>query len=162
MEANCEYTEQRLFDYMLFVQTWQGSFCADGCCTVPQRGVVPPTGFSIHGLWPEYRDGTYPSCCRGNVTRALIDALQATEDDCDDIAGLPGRADGVVVSVTIRELTDGRSKISVRTTPEVDSCAICAVYGGGGHKMASGCTLACDPETAVEKILAAIDQVWPA
>ena len=96
------------------------------------------------------------------VTRALIDALQATEDDCDDIAGLPGRADGVVVSVTIRELTDGRSKISVRTTPEVDSCAICAVYGGGGHKMASGCTLACDPETAVEKILAAIDQVWPA
>ena len=77
------------------------------------------------------------------VTRALIDALQATEDDCDDIAGLPGRADGVVVSVT-------------------DSCAICAVYGGGGHKMASGCTLTCDPETAVEKILAAIDQVWPA
>ena len=96
------------------------------------------------------------------VTRALIDDLQATEDDCDDIAGLPGRADGVVVSVTIRELTDGRSKISVRTTPEVDSCAICAVYGGGGHKMASGCTLTCDPETAVEKILAAIDQVWPA
>ena len=96
------------------------------------------------------------------VTRALIDALQATEDDCDDIAGLPGRAEGVVVSVTIRELTDGRSKISVRTTPEVDSCAICAVYGGGGHKMASGCTLDCDTETAVGKILAAIDQVWPA
>lgn len=79
MEANCEYTEQRLFDYMLFVQTWQGSFCADGCCTVPQRGVVPPTGFSIHGLWPEYRDGTYPSCCRGNVTRALIDRALAQD-----------------------------------------------------------------------------------
>ncbi len=88
--------------------------------------------------------------------------MHATEDDCDDIAGLPGRAEGVVVSVTIRELRDGRSKISVRSNPEVDSCAICAVYGGGGHKMASGCTLACDTETAVEKILAAIDQVWPA
>ena len=96
------------------------------------------------------------------VTRALIDGVHATEDDCDDIAGLPGRAEGVVVSVTIRELRDGRSKISVRSNPEVDSCAICAVYGGGGHKMASGCTLACDTETAVEKILAAIDQVWPA
>ncbi|MFR6424297.1 MAG: DHH family phosphoesterase [Oscillospiraceae bacterium] len=57
------------------------------------------------------------------------------------------------MSVTIRELTDGRSKISVRTPPEVDSCAICAVYGGGGHKMASGCTLACDPETAVKRSL---------
>ena len=93
------------------------------------------------------------------VTRALIDAVHATDDD---IAGLPGRAEGVVVSVTIRELADGRSKISVRSNPEVDSCNICAVYGGGGHKMASGCTLACDTETAVEKILAAIDQVWPA
>ena len=74
----------------------------------------------------------------------------------------PGRAEGVVVSVTIRELLDGRSKISVRSNPEVDACAICAVYGGGGHKMASGCTLDCGTETAVEKILAAIDQVWPA
>lgn len=36
------------------------------------------------------------------VTRALIDGVHATEDDCDDIAGLPGRAEGVVVSVTIR------------------------------------------------------------
>ena len=96
------------------------------------------------------------------VTRALIDSVHATEDDCDDIAGLPGRAEGVVVSVTIRELLDGRSKISVRSNPEVDACAICAVYGGGGHKMASGCTLDCGTETAVEKILAAIDQVWPA
>ncbi len=94
------------------------------------------------------------------VTRALIDSVHATEDDCDDIAGLPGRAEGV--SVTIRELLDGRSKISVRSNPEVDACAICAAYGGGGHKMASGCTLDCGTETAVEKILAAIDQVWPA
>ena len=31
-----------------------------------------------------------------------------------------------------------------------------------GLRSASGCTLTCDPETAVEKILAAIDQVWPA
>lgn len=79
MEANCVYTPQRLFDYMLFVQTWQGSFCADGCCTVPQRGVVPPTGFSIHGMWPEYTDGTYPSCCRSNVTRKLIDRAIAQD-----------------------------------------------------------------------------------
>jgi hypothetical protein len=39
-----------------------------------------------------------------------------------------GPIEGVVVSVTIRELLDGRSKISVRSNPEVDACAICAVY----------------------------------
>lgn len=96
------------------------------------------------------------------VTREMLDAAHATEDDCDDLAGLPGKAEHSVVSVTIRELDGGESKISVRSNPEVDSCAICAVYGGGGHKMASGCTMHCPPEEAVAHILRAIDQVWPA
>lgn len=96
------------------------------------------------------------------ITRAMLAAANATEDDCDDLAGLAGKAEHSVVSVTIRELETGESKISVRSNPEVDSCAICAVYGGGGHAMAAGCTIDCSPETAVEKILAAIEQVWPA
>lgn len=95
------------------------------------------------------------------ITRAMLAAANATENDCDDLAGLAGKAEYSVVSVTIRELETGESKISVRSTPEVDSCAICAVYGGGGHKMAAGCTIDCPPEVAVEKILIAIEQVWP-
>lgn len=96
------------------------------------------------------------------ITRAMLEQAGATEDDCDDLAGLAGKAEHSIVSVTIRELETGESKISVRSNPEVDSCAICAVYGGGGHKMAAGCTIDCPPETAVEKILRAIEQVWPA
>lgn len=96
------------------------------------------------------------------ITRAMLDQAGATEDDCDDLAGLAGKAERSVVSVTIRELDTGESKISVRSNPEVDSCAICAVYGGGGHKMAAGCTIDCTPEEAVENILRAINQVWPA
>lgn len=96
------------------------------------------------------------------ITQAMLDQAGATEDDCDDLAGLAGKAERSVVSVTIRELDTGESKISVRSNPEVDSCAICAVYGGGGHKMAAGCTIDCPPEEAVENILRAIDQVWPA
>lgn len=96
------------------------------------------------------------------ITREMLAAANATEDDCDDLAGLAGKAEHSIVSVTIRELETGESKVSVRSNPEVDSCAICAVYGGGGHKMAAGCTLACPPEAAVEKILSAIEQIWPA
>lgn len=96
------------------------------------------------------------------ITRVMLDRAGATEDDCDDLAGLAGKAERSVVSVTIRELDTGESKISVRSNPEVDSCAICAVYGGGGHKMAAGCTIDCTPEEAVENILRAINQVWPA
>lgn len=114
---------------------------------------------SIYSGMRFYRDGKIVIAV---VTRALLESVGATEDDCEDLAGLAGKAEGGVVSVTVRELDMGESKISVRSNPEVDSCAICAVYGGGGHKMAAGCTLDCPPEAAVEKILAAIEQVWPA
>ena len=106
-----------------------------------------------------YRDGKITVAV---VTKQMLSDCGATENDCEDLAGLPGRVDTNVISVLVRELDSGESKISVRSTPEVDSCAVCAHFGGGGHKMAAGCTLACDPETVVERLLAAIDAEWPA
>ena len=95
------------------------------------------------------------------VTQEMLRAAGTTENDLDDLAGLPGRASGGTVTILIRELEDGRSKCSVRSTPAVDSSAICALFGGGGHAMAAGVTLDCDPKTAERKLLAAVDQVWP-
>ena len=54
----------------------------------------------------------------------------ATEDDLDDLAGLSGRAEGALLNVTIRELPDGSSKISVRSGHDVNASDICAVFGG--------------------------------
>ena len=105
-----------------------------------------------------YRDGKITIAV---VTRKLLSDCGAEENDCEDLAGLPGRIESSVVSVLVRELESGESKISVRSTPEVDSCAICAHFGGGGHKMAAGCTLACDPETAVQRLMEAVDAEWP-
>lgn len=94
------------------------------------------------------------------VTRAMMAEAGATEDDCDDLAGLAGKAEGGVVSVTIKETADGDSKVSVRSNPEVSSSDICAVFGGGGHAMAAGCTIPCPPEKAKKMLLAVIDEVW--
>ena len=94
------------------------------------------------------------------VTRQMMAQAGATEDDCDDLAGLPGKAEGSVVSITIREQEDGSSKISVRSMPEVSSSDICAVFGGGGHAMAAGCTISCPPEKAKRMLLAVVDEVW--
>ena len=73
------------------------------------------------------------------VSGDLLKKAGAEEKDCQDIAALPGRVEGGVVSAVIKEIDATHCKISVRTTGLVDANAICARFGGGGHKMASGC-----------------------
>ena len=93
------------------------------------------------------------------VTDEMLAAAGATEDDCDDLAGLAGRAEFGEVSITIRDYPGGHSKVSVRSGESFDSCALCARFGGGGHKMAAGCNLPVPPEKARELLLQAIDEV---
>lgn len=104
-----------------------------------------------------YRDG---KIAVATVTLDMLEKAGANEDDCDDLAGLAGRAEGSIVNITIREQADGSSKISVRTTEEVSSIEICAVFGGGGHAMAAGCTIFGSPDKAREMLLNVIDEVW--
>ena len=111
----------------------------------------------IYSTMTFHRGGTV---CVAIVSRAMMDEAGATEDDCDDLAGLAGRAEGAYVNVTIREKEDGSSKISVRSGPDVSSSDICAVFGGGGHKMAAGCSISCPPEKARDMLLAVIDELW--
>ena len=59
-----------------------------------------------------YRDGKISVA---TVTLDMMDKAGATEDDCDDLAGLAGRAENAVVSITIKEQGDGNCKISVRS-----------------------------------------------
>lgn len=94
------------------------------------------------------------------VSDAMLAAAGATEDDCDDLAGLAGRAECGEVSITIRDWPGGASKVSVRSGESFDSCALCARFGGGGHKMAAGCNLPVPPEEAKTLLLQAIDEVW--
>ncbi|XP_052179721.1 ribonuclease 2-like [Diospyros lotus] len=59
--------EQREFDYFLLSLQWPGTLCrrslnccsSNACC----RGSNAPTEFTIHGLWTNYNDGTWPACC---------------------------------------------------------------------------------------------------
>ena len=93
------------------------------------------------------------------VTRQMMRESGATEDDCDDLAGLSGRAENVLMNITVRELADGASKISVRSAPGISSSAVCEAFGGGGHFMAAGCTIDVEPEKAERLLLDVIDSL---
>ncbi|ADU28273.1 DHH family phosphoesterase [Ethanoligenens harbinense] len=86
----------------------------------------------------------------------------AAESDMEGFASLPVQVEGVQVGITIHEKGDRLYKLSVRTNEGVDASAICAHFGGGGHKAAAGCkiegTLA-DVKTAILNVVEkALDQ----
>ena len=94
------------------------------------------------------------------VTQTMIEESGADEDALDDLSSVPGQIEGVAVGITAREIGDGVTKMSVRTTPEVSANAICSKFGGGGHFMAAGCTMEKPLEEAIELIAKAVDEVW--
>lgn len=104
-----------------------------------------------------YRDG---KIAVAEITQDMMRSAGASEEDMDDIASLPGRAEGCELSITIREQTDGTCRLSLRSTEEVNSSDICAVFGGGGHALAAGCTISGTPAKAREMILDVINEVW--
>ena len=72
---------------------------------------------------------------------ALQRELELTENDTDDIAALGGLVEGQDCSITMKELPNGDWKISVRTGARVNATEVCARFGGGGHRAASGCSI---------------------
>ncbi len=103
-----------------------------------------------------YQDG---KIAVATVSLALMEKAGAEERDVEDIAAFLGQIEGVETSVTIRELEDGSSKLSVRTSGGLNATRVCALLGGGGHAAAAGCTVSGTPEEAEAAILEAIRTV---
>ena len=90
------------------------------------------------------------------IPLSMVESLQATQADVEELSSLAALVEGTDCGVTIRELAPGKSKISLRTGGRINASDACAMLGGGGHARAAGCTVECDMEEAREKILGAI------
>ena len=93
------------------------------------------------------------------VTLEMMRALDAHEEDAEDIAAFAGQVEGVETAVTIRELRPGECKLSVRTAAGLNASAVCALLGGGGHAAAAGCSVMGSVSDAKTAILDAIHQI---
>lgn len=92
-----------------------------------------------------YFDGL---CAVMTITQKMLNETLTKESDCDGIAGIPRKIEGVLIGATLRERPDGTFKVSLRSHAPIDSSAICGKLGGGGHARAAGC------ELSVENIVA--------
>ena len=61
--------------------------------------------------------------------------------DLDRAVNVIRQLEGVCISVVSKEREPGEFKVSVRSEAGFDASEYCAVFGGGGHKAAAGCTV---------------------
>ena len=90
-----------------------------------------------------------------SIPLSLRRELHATEADIEELSSLAALVEGTDCGITLRELKPGRVKLSLRTGPRVDACAVCQRLGGGGHTAAAGATVDGTLEDAKALILQA-------
>lgn len=96
-----------------------------------------------------FDDGKLVICA---IPKAVEESLGASEEDMDNISGFPRTIAGVKMAATLRENGEDGVKMSIRAVPGYDAAAVCAKFGGGGHKGAAGATLRMPLAEAVREV----------
>ena len=89
------------------------------------------------------------------IPRAVEALLGVTDDDMDNISSYPRTVEGVCMAATLRQTKDGDTKMSVRAIPGYDAAAVCAEFGGGGHKGAAGAST----HLGLEEVAAKLEEI---
>jgi phosphoesterase RecJ-like protein len=92
------------------------------------------------------------------VTHEQMEKFQAKEEDCEGLVNYALSIQDVQVAVFLREMHDGRWRISLRSKGEVNVASVAESFGGGGHQCASGLSLDGPLSAAVERILTKLRQ----
>ncbi len=70
-----------------------------------------------------------------------LETTGAISEDSEGLIDLPRSIYGVEVAFFIKEVSDNKFKASFRSRGKVDVNKFCSNFGGGGHKVAAGCTI---------------------
>ena len=75
------------------------------------------------------------------VTRKMYELTGTDSTDTEGIIEYIRSLRGTEVAIFFRELEDGAVKVSLRSKRGLDVHRVAAMFGGGGHKAAAGCTI---------------------
>lgn len=97
-------------------------------------------------------------CAIMTITRKMFEESGSSSTECDGIAALPRKIEGVKIGITIRERHNGSYKVSLRTVEPYDAAKICGKLGGGGHNRAAGCEFECSLDEVKATLLEIIKE----
>jgi len=90
------------------------------------------------------------------VTHYMMNKAGAFFNDTYDFIEYPRRIKGVEVAILLYENGDGFIHASLRSKGRVDVAKIALGFGGGGHKVAAGCTFNASIDKAKEDLIRAV------
>ncbi|HEX9162508.1 MAG TPA: bifunctional oligoribonuclease/PAP phosphatase NrnA [Thermoanaerobaculia bacterium] len=94
-----------------------------------------------------------------DLPKRFFDQAGASPEDTEGIVNYGRNIDGVLVSVLLKEAEANSTRVSLRAKPGIDVQQIAAMFGGGGHKAASGCTVPLPLAEAKTKLLGLLQEV---
>ena len=89
-----------------------------------------------------------------NADFAMQQQFDTGAGDLDGLVNVIRQIEGVVLAIVLKQKEEKLFKASVRADAGFDASAFCAVFGGGGHLGAAGCSFTTSAADAREKLLA--------
>jgi len=87
------------------------------------------------------------------VTRNMMKRYRTTPEETEGIVDFARSIQGVQIAVFFREEKNGTVKVSLRSKKGLNVNRIAAVFGGGGHRAASGCLIQASLKQAEQRVL---------
>jgi phosphoesterase RecJ-like protein len=75
------------------------------------------------------------------VTDEMVQKAGAKWEHTEGLVNYARAVEGVECGVMVSPARDGGVRLSLRSKGGVDAGAVCAPFGGGGHRGAAGCTM---------------------
>ncbi len=92
------------------------------------------------------------------VSQDMIKKTRATTAECDGLINYPRSIKGIEVALQFREIEKNKYKLSFRSKGDVNVAEIAKLFGGGGHRNASGCVMDGSLASIKKKVYKAVRQ----